>query len=164
MHKITKDLLNLAVERSHNPKRILDMGCGDGVIARALKEYFPTAEVWGTDSRNISVQDPAIRWVKSDLFNSSEFATFEFDLIVCTLPNMRSDECEGLSPEDRVKCDGGITGLECIQRFLKDMPTYLADNGTVIVSITPDQAKEFPTWEIHTDHGGDDRFSLFVNT
>jgi ubiquinone/menaquinone biosynthesis C-methylase UbiE len=37
--------------------RILDMGCGFGGLATAMKERFPAAEVWGID-----VGGPMVRW------------------------------------------------------------------------------------------------------
>jgi ubiquinone/menaquinone biosynthesis C-methylase UbiE len=38
-------------------RRILDLGCGTGGLATALKERFPEAEVWGID-----VGGPMVRW------------------------------------------------------------------------------------------------------
>lgn len=38
-------------------RRILDLGCGTGGLATALKERFPDAEVWGID-----VGGPMVRW------------------------------------------------------------------------------------------------------
>jgi ubiquinone/menaquinone biosynthesis C-methylase UbiE len=38
-------------------RRVLDLGCGTGGLATALKERFPEAEVWGID-----VGGPMVRW------------------------------------------------------------------------------------------------------
>jgi ubiquinone/menaquinone biosynthesis C-methylase UbiE len=43
------DALRLALEGVDSPARVLDVGTGTGVAARALADWFPAAEVTGVD-------------------------------------------------------------------------------------------------------------------
>jgi ubiquinone/menaquinone biosynthesis C-methylase UbiE len=43
-HDIADRAANLAVSGIHEPKRIMDVGCGTGYLLRRLCDKFPTAE------------------------------------------------------------------------------------------------------------------------
>ncbi len=70
-------------------RRVLDLGCGTGGLATALKERFPDAEVWGID-----VGGPMVRWAHhraatmgiavhfaQRLGEDSKFAAGSFDIV-----------------------------------------------------------------------------------
>jgi ubiquinone/menaquinone biosynthesis C-methylase UbiE len=72
-----------------NVRRVLDLGCGWGGLATALKQRFPQAEVWGID-----VGAPMVRWAHHRAVNmgvavnfaqrlgeESKFESDSFDLI-----------------------------------------------------------------------------------
>ena len=70
--QIHKDVAGrLPVPADGKVKRILDMGCGVGQMAAALKERFPDAEVWGLD-----VGGPMVRYAHmraNDIGNGANF-------------------------------------------------------------------------------------------
>ncbi len=54
------------------PRRIVDLGCGTGSIARLLAERWPGAEVTGVDGSPAMLAEaraaaPSLRWVEADL-------------------------------------------------------------------------------------------------
>lgn len=159
MHPATKRIIDLAIEWADEPARILDMGAGNGVIAKALKAHFPNSQVEATDINaeqyDRSGEEEIVWHSSGDLF---EKIVGEFDLIVCTLPNQPSDEVAHLDEEERLKCDGGPTGFELIERFTKELKNHLKKGGSVIISITPNQVDLLPGWTI-LQHNGINQFA-----
>lgn len=135
MHPTTQQLVDLVRSHAKPKDSILDMGCGDGVIAHALKDF----DVTGVD---IQPQELEVPFIQSDLF---ENVTGKFDVIVCTLPNQPTEEVQGHDP---VLVDGGEVGFEILARFIDQVGDYLYPGGEVIMAISPGQERFLEGWEI----------------
>lgn len=119
--------------------KVLDMGCGSGVISKeAMKK---TDEVVGADIDPEAVkvcQEQGINAVISDLFSNVKG---RFDLIAFNPPYL--PEIENESEEIAREISGGKKGYEIIERFLKDAKDFLTENGKILLvcsSLTGDVA------------------------
>lgn len=45
------------LEEIKNGDKVLDIGCGIGVLTRMIKDAYPAAEVWGTDIASSTIED-----------------------------------------------------------------------------------------------------------
>lgn len=96
LEMIDMDLLRQASERLGCAPRVLDVGCGTGVLLRCLLEWLPTLEVEGIDaSADMLRQAQATLrdWPQVQLFQAEvgpgpqadlPYAPGSFDLITCT--------------------------------------------------------------------------------
>lgn len=79
----------------HGDSRVLDIGCGDGLLLRKLATKAAT--VTGIDLDPVAVsrarariaETPNAHVVEGDLLTSSELDTEHFDLITCSPPPRR---------------------------------------------------------------------------
>lgn len=102
------------------PRRVLDVGCGTGVLLRQLAERFPDAVGFnGVDpaprmvaqSRAALEKDPRVV-VEEAAAEGLPFADGVFDLVVSTMSfDHWSDQLLGLSECRRVLGDGGVLVL-----------------------------------------------------
>ncbi|NPA43030.1 MAG: peptide chain release factor N(5)-glutamine methyltransferase [Chlorobi bacterium] len=98
------------VYRSKQPPfRILDAGTGSGALALALKSFFPSARVTGTDvslaalevaRENAEQNGLDVNWVKGDMLRG-EFPPGPFDLIVSNPPYVPESERADMAPRVR---------------------------------------------------------------
>lgn len=174
-----------------DPLRILDVGCGSGVIglslatglkderadlAVTLADVSPDALALArenADRLKKELDGGELSFVESDLFSAIEG---EFDLIAANLPYIAEADMPGLSAE--VKCDpelalrGGPNGTELIERFLAELPKFLADEGVAALEFGLGQeqllaakasAVGFQSVEIVNDDTDRPRFLLVRN-
>lgn len=99
----TEELVELILKQSHlkHPK-ILDMGCGSGCIAIALKKKLPAATIFGLDistealsisKKNASINHVNIEFIEADILNLGEDLVLpDFDIIVSNPPYIRNSE------------------------------------------------------------------------
>ncbi len=133
------------------PACILDMATGSGCIGLSLASAWPAASVMLADISEDALElarlnasrlklTDRIKLLRTDLF---EKVTGEFDLIVANLPYIPSAEINTLSREVRrdpsLALDGGPTGLEIVERFLKEVPPRLAEGGLIALEVGHDQ-------------------------
>lgn len=136
--------------RQHVPSRVLDMGTGSGCIGLSLAKAWPQAEVTLADVSEDALELARLnaerlglraRFLRSDLFDR---ITGAFDLIVANLPYIPRTEIAALSREVRrdppAALDGGESGLELIERFLRECPPHLAQGGSIALELHHDQA------------------------
>ncbi len=99
----------------------------------------------------------------------------KFDLIISNPPYLRSDQIDNLPKEVKsfdpiISLDGGSEGLNAYQNIAKDTKRILSDNGTIIIEIAFDQAKNIEKIFINNnfllqnkvkDYNGLDRVMVF---
>lgn len=136
-----------------NP-RVLDMGCGSGVLGLTLAAEVPGAQVTladlSPDALALARENAALleianaRFVESDLF--AALAGQSFDLIVTNLPYVPETDRATLSKEVSHDPDlalfGGPDGLDVIRRFVPAAKDHLAPGGWLALEIGIDQSAE----------------------
>jgi release factor glutamine methyltransferase len=136
-----------------NP-RVLDMGCGSGVLGLTLAAEVPGSQVTLADlspnalalaRENATLLEIAnATFVESDLF--AALAGQPFDLIVANLPYVPETDRASLSKEVSHDPDlalfGGPDGLDVIRRFVPAAKDHLAPGGWLALEIGIDQSAE----------------------
>lgn len=158
--------------------KVLDMGCGSGVLGLTLAAERPS---WQVTLADVSEDALALtkenatalgignaRLLHSDLFSAIEG---EFDGIVANLPYVPQGERTSLSREvmhdPALALFGGPDGLEVIRRFVSEAFSHLKPGGWMVLEIGHDQASQveeilrssgFADIEVKTDLSGVARF------
>jgi len=105
-------------------KSVLDIGTGSGIIAKILSKNFPL--VVATDI-NISALRKAHETVDNCICcNAADALRYSFDLIVCNLPYLPSDEL--LDPA----VDGLHDGVDIPSMIIKSASNLIEKNGKLI--------------------------------
>lgn len=180
--ELVERALKWAKTRGANPKRVLDVGTGSGVIGLSLALAWPEAEVTMVDVSKealaLAAENAAklgieiggrVKFVESNLFSALQGE--QFDLIAANLPYIAADEVPTLSPEvqrDPISAlDGGKIGTELMVAFARELPNHLSTEGWVIFELGPGQAAEIcqaleaagvPQAQSHVDYSGRERF------
>ncbi len=141
------------VKLPENP-RILDMGCGSGVLGLTLAADLPGSQVTladlSPDALDLARENAALleipnaTFVESDLF--SALAGQTFDLIVANLPYVPESDRPTLSKEvahdPALALFGGPDGLDVIRRFIPAARNHLAPGGWFALEIGIHQSTE----------------------
>ena len=144
----TEELVDIALSLDFpRPARILDLGCGSGVLGLSIANKLGTnceqlvlADL-STDALTLSRENsealnvPA-EFIQSDLFENIEGS---FDLIVANLPYIPESERDSLEPEVLHDPDlalfSGEDGLDLLRRFTRECPKFLNPNGAVALEV-----------------------------
>jgi release factor glutamine methyltransferase len=139
---------------TYTPRAALDMGCGSGYLALITRKRG-TPVVWALDVHQPAVDCsrtnadrnglPDVRVEQSDLFSAIDEGV-SFDLIVFNQPYYPSthEVIFGLG------FDGG---REIIERFLTEVPPYLAKDGVLIMPFSDMAGPEHNPEPIVKEHG-----------
>ena len=155
----TEELVGILLNRfssSSEPDRILDVGCGSGVIGISLAIKWKDSHLTMIDCSedalslskenaiNLELSDSRMSYVCSDLSND---VTGLFDIIIANLPYVDPDEIDGLetelSFEPRSALDGGEGGTELISRFISQIPNKLSEQGLLALEVGEGQTEFF---------------------
>lgn len=155
----TEELVGILLNQfssSIEPSRILDVGCGSGVIGISLAIRWKDSHVTMVDCSedalslskenaiNLKLNGSRINYMCTDLLNDVEGS---FDLIVANLPYVDPDEINGLeselSFEPRNALDGGEGGTALISRFISQVPDSLAGQGLLALEVGEGQTDCF---------------------
>jgi len=150
----TEILVEKAVEIARNSdpgvRSILDIGTGSGCIAVSLAKFLPNIILTATDISHKAIETAQsnallnnvadkIKLIYSDLFTSYELLIRNYDIIVSNPPYIPAAEIEELQPEvkyePRAALDGGKDGLDFYRRIIDKAPSYLKENGFLIMEI-----------------------------
>ncbi len=135
--------------------RILDVGTGSGCIAVSAAVNVPDAVVTATDlhprALEVARENAAhhgvaerIRFLQGDLFAPLTPAE-QFEIIASNPPYVADHEMETLPADVRLHepahaLRAGPQGLDVITRLIAAAPAHLADGGTLLFEISPEQA------------------------
>lgn len=145
------ELLGRLDEAEVESPRILDVGCGSGVLGISLSLEIEGADVTLSDvcsqalslaQENATALEADVTFVEGDLFAAVEGA---FDLIVANLPYISAVDMGTLSREvqhdPNLALHGGEIGTEIMVRLLNESPNYLKSGGIIALEHGYDQAK-----------------------
>ena len=105
-------------------KYALDIGTGSGYLARILSQNF--LQVIGTDIDFYSLINQNKKTENCICCDTAEALNCKFDLIVCNMPYLQSDEIS-----DR-RVDGGKEGVEVPLKIIKSSVKCLNDSGKIL--------------------------------
>lgn len=142
------------IERGFDPwlerekvTRILDLCTGSGCFAVACALAFPNARIDAVDisADVLSVtkinlerhEIESVNLIQSDLF--SELGNAKYELIVTNPPYVADYEMKALPPEyghePELALAAGETGLDIIERILKEAVNYLSPHGILVCEV-----------------------------
>ena len=178
----TEELIDLVKALSFSSSiRILDLGCGSGVIGLTLQKEMEKAEIVLADisleaislaKQNAALLDIAEKMIftRSNLFSE---ISGTFDLICANLPyvgeNERNSLQKELSYEPEMALFGGEKGLDVILKCIKQARGFLREGGKFILEIGEGQSKivqksleenGFSSVECLKDLAGIERFAI----
>ena len=172
----TEILADIVVKSAEEGNKILDMCTGSGCIAVAVAKAREDISVTAADiseaaialaKENANLNSVDINFVVSDLFTK---VRGRFDIIVCNPPYIKSGEIPQLQREVReyepkLALDGGEDGLDFYRRIAKEVKSYIAKGGMLIMECGEGQANDiiqlFPKRDfamVQKDLAGVDRF------
>ncbi len=134
----------LETKNIKSPK-ILDLGCGSGVIGLTLKKFFKNADVTLIDiskkaldvaKLNAKTLNLDVKFILSDWFSNIEEE--KYDIIVSNPPYIKTnEEIEEIvkDNEPHIALYGGFDGLDCYRKILKDINNYIKDDYLIAFEI-----------------------------
>lgn len=149
----TETLIDAALARRPEPKRLLDLGTGSGAIIVTLLAEWPQATGIATDLSAAALEvaernagrhkvNGRVGFVHGNWF---EGVDGHFDLILSNPPYIPLGEIAGLAADvrdfdPRRALDGGPDGLEAFRRIAAGAGGHLAPAGAVLVEIGAGQS------------------------
>ena len=133
--ELVENIKNYLKKKNLTNPKILDLGCGSGVIGLTLKHFFPDSDVTLVDisedalkvaKENASNLNLDVNFLKSDWF--SNIPLDKYDVIVSNPPYIKTnEEIEEIvkNNEPALALYGGADGLDCYRKILKDINKYL---------------------------------------
>lgn len=152
----TEELAEWLLKNVTLPKnpRVLDMGCGSGVLGLTLAADLAGSQVTladlSPDALDLARENAALleipnaTFIESDLF--STLAGQSFDLIVANLPYVPETDRPTLSKEvshdPALALFSGPDGLDLIRRFIPQAKDHLSPGGWIALEIGIHQSEE----------------------
>jgi len=168
--------------KENNYKNILELGVGSGCVIISILKSCKLIYGMGIDISLEAIktarENASINNVNDlDLIVSNWGASIDkkFDLIISNPPYLRSDQIDNLPKEVKsfdpiISLDGGSDGLTVYRNIAKNTKRILSDDGTIIIEIAFDQAKDIEKIFINNnfllqnkvkDYNGLDRIMVF---
>ncbi len=109
--------------------KVLDMGCGSGILALEAMKHSKDVLAVDIDEECVGhCREEGINAVRSDLFSN---VSGKFDLIIFNPPYLPEDSLE--DEESKRVTTGGKKGYEIIERFFSEAKNYLGKNGKILI-------------------------------
>ena len=105
------------IDNEFNPKEILDIGCGGGVLLYTLKTFFKNSELFGVEPTSNFAELSKRRTganIINGYFNNKSFENIKFDLITC---------CQVLEH------------VQDLKTFVFDIKNSLSENGYLYIEV-----------------------------
>lgn len=156
----TEAVIEIAKNICPNPKYILDIGTGTGVIGITLKKIFPSSYVVMCDISEVAIDvckenvkdilgnTDGVEIIKSDVFEDiwECIGWGRFDLIVSNPPYISIKDYQNL-PNDVKKEPitallGGVSGLDFYIRIADKVKDFIGKNGKIILEVGDEKQAE----------------------
>jgi len=118
-----------------NSERVLEVGCGSGLISAIIKSNTG-ASVVGIDINPFAVKcsrENEVETIRCDLLGPIKG---KFDIILFNPPYLPTNEDERTEGWLNVALDGGNDGRKIIYRFIKEAGNFLAENGKILLLVS----------------------------
>jgi len=148
-------LLSAFFDYVKNPKTIVDLCTGCGVLASILGERFPKAKVYATDisKKALDVAGTNINFGNVELLQGDLFTPLDrkgvygVDVLISNPPYCRTEDISKLPRQikdhtPRIAIDGGEDGSSFHKRIIEEAYKYIADNGLIILENEAGQSPE----------------------
>jgi len=115
--------------------RVLEIGTGSGAVAKSMAEITPSvlAVEINPHAAKYAHEENDIEVIRGDLFDP---ICGEFDLILFNAPYLPTDPAERFDDWLEYALDGGPSGREVVERFLREAPSRLATFGRILLLIS----------------------------
>lgn len=112
-HSLVKGFLNFSNEKNIKPRKILEIGCGNGFFSRILSYRFQNADILSIDTSKSSINHAKKRNLKNVEFKRFNFFDVQgkFDLIVSLHVFILLDTEKAFRKLYSILNDGGIAFL-----------------------------------------------------
>ena len=127
-------LLKVALAEARDSDRVLEVGCGSGLISRNLAPMV--REVLATDINPFAVsmaREYGIPVIRADLFRGIKA---KFDMVIFNPPYLPTSEEEKSAGWMNFALDGGESGRETIKRFFEDLGPHLTPGGRALILLS----------------------------
>ena len=143
--ELVENIKNYLEKKNITNPKILDLGCGSGVIGLTLKSFFKDADIILADisdealqvaRENASNLNLDVNFIKSDWF--SNVKVDKYDVIVSNPPYIKTDEeIEEIvkNKEPALALYGRVDGLDIYRKILRDVNKYLKDDYLIAFEI-----------------------------
>lgn len=146
----TELLAQEAIRRLPDGGVAVELCCGVGPVAAAVRSEVPDAEVWAADVDPVAVQVarrnvPAERALLGDLFAALPVhLRGRVDVLAANTPYVPSDEVrllptEAREHEPRSTLDGGVDGLDLLRRIAAGARDWLSPDGHLLIEVSDRQ-------------------------
>ncbi|MFO1258001.1 MAG: peptide chain release factor N(5)-glutamine methyltransferase [Gammaproteobacteria bacterium] len=149
----TETLVEFILKECQQPlMRMLDLGTGTGAIALALAEERPEWEIWASDDSDaaleVAKQNAILNQIIQVRFHQGHYfegLPEQYFNLICSNPPYLSATDPYLSGDIRFEplsaLVSGKTGLECLESIIKIAPTYLTEQGWLVLEHGYNQAE-----------------------
>jgi len=139
-------LLDAFFDYVKNPKTVVDLCTGCGVLASVISERFPQANVYATDISHkalevarTNINSGNVELLQGDLFNPLDRkGVYGVDVLISNPPYCRTGDIAGLPRQirehtPRIAIDGGEDGCSLHRRIIEESPTFVRSRGLLIL-------------------------------
>ena len=140
----TELLLTTALEHVKPFDRVLEIGCGRGVISSKLKSLALSLVATDINPHAVRIaRAKGVEVIQADLFKGIKSC---FDLVIFNPPYLPTGKDERLKGWLNFAFDGGVTGRDTINPFLETLKEHLSREGRALLLISslsgPEKVKE----------------------
>ena len=139
----TSAITEAAIESINTPLKVLDLGCGCGIVAILLSKCLPfKLDLYASDlsdtveevvSKNAEIHDIKITTKQSNVFKN--WKGHKFDAIINDISGVSESVAELTPWFKNISCESGKGGDILVNKVIRESSNYLDDNGFLIFPI-----------------------------